>query len=296
TEDHSLVEELVRQGRLSPEEAENHPQRSIITRALGPEPNVDVQTFTDPGRDGDIYMLCSDGLSAMVGEQDIQAIIEAASSLDDAAHRLVEAANQNGGKDNITVVLFRLAGDGEPVAEPPGFDEDTSEHATVAVPPEEADRARAEASVEPGTMALGAEAAERERERTRGERRRSVRMVPATVAAGRYSRRPRRRARRTIAGVIVAVALLAAIVGLYVGSRQFYFLGTNDRGVVTLYRGLPYDLPLGAHLYTQEYVSGVPALAIKNARERGALLNHQLRTREEAVSRLRALERSEVPR
>ena len=76
TEDHSLVEELVRQGRLSPEEAENHPQRSIITRALGPEPNVEVQTFTDPGRDGDVYLLCSDGLSAMVSEEDIQAIIE----------------------------------------------------------------------------------------------------------------------------------------------------------------------------------------------------------------------------
>ena len=71
TEDHSLVEELVRQGRLTPEEAENHPQRSIITRALGPEPDVDVETFTHRARGGDIYLICSDGLSGMVSEEDM---------------------------------------------------------------------------------------------------------------------------------------------------------------------------------------------------------------------------------
>ena len=135
TEDHSLVEELVRQGRLSPEEAENHPQRSIITRALGPEPQVDVETFTDPGRDGDVYLICSDGLSAMVGEDDIRSILESSRSLDDAAGRLVDAANENGGKDNITVVLFRLAGDGEPYGDAGDDDEDTSEHGTVTIPP-----------------------------------------------------------------------------------------------------------------------------------------------------------------
>ena len=67
-------------------------------------------------------------------------------------------------------------------------------------------------------------------------------------------------------------------------------------GVITLYRGLPYDLPLGVLMYTTEYSSSVPALSIKNRRERHALLDHKLRTREEAVSRLRQLERSEVPR
>jgi len=294
TEDHSLVEELVRQGRLSPEEAENHPQRSIITRALGPEPSVEVQTFTDPGRDGDVYLLCSDGLSAMVSEEDIQAIIENRASLEDAAHRLVDAANENGGKDNITVVLFRLAGDGEP-ADDGDADQDTSEHGTVAIPPGEAERARAEAAgPDSGTMALGADEAERARAAEDEPRR--VRVVPAKVAAGRYARRPRVRARRAIAGTIILLALAAAIVGLYAGSRQFYFLGTNDRGVITLYRGLPYDLPLGVHMYTTEYSSSVPALSIKNRRERHALLDHKLRTREEAVSRLRQLERSEVPR
>src|SRR5437868_10904040 len=108
TEDHSLVEELMRQGRLTPEEAESHPQRSIITRALGPEPDVDVETFTDSARDGDVYLICSDGLSGMVSEDEIQAILERADSLQAAARELVDAANGAGGKDNVTVVLFRV--------------------------------------------------------------------------------------------------------------------------------------------------------------------------------------------
>src|SRR5881275_984815 len=85
TQDHSLVEEFVRQGKLTPEEAETHPQRSIITRALGPEPDVEVETYTHSGRDGDVYLLCSDGLSAMVSEDEIAAILESRSSLEDAA-------------------------------------------------------------------------------------------------------------------------------------------------------------------------------------------------------------------
>src|SRR5437764_3402611 len=109
TQDHSLVEEFVRQGKLTPEEAENHPQRSIITRALGPEPDVDVETYTHAGRAGDVYLLCSDGLTGMVSEKRIAEILGEASSLDEAAHRLVDEANANGGKDNITVLLFRLA-------------------------------------------------------------------------------------------------------------------------------------------------------------------------------------------
>src|SRR5256885_6335817 len=118
TQDHSLVEEFVRQGKLTPEEAENHPQRSIITRALGPEPDGDVGTYTHAGRDGDVYLLCSDGLTGMVPEKRIAEILGEARPLDEAAHRLVEEANANGGKDNITVLLFRLADaddDGEEV-------------------------------------------------------------------------------------------------------------------------------------------------------------------------------------
>jgi hypothetical protein len=122
-------------------------------------------------------------------------------------------------------------------------------------------------------------------------------VVPARVAERRYARPSRwRAARRGVTGAVVLIAVAAAVVGLYAGSRQFYFLGTDSRGVMTLYRGLPYDLPLGIHLYTKEYASDVPAASITNARERRALLDHTLRSRSEAVSRLRALERSETPR
>ena len=93
TDDHSLVGELVRSGRLSPEEAESHPQRSVITRALGTEPDVDVDTFTVEAEHGDIYLLCSDGLTDMISTRDILAAVEDSRDLDDAAHALVSAAN-----------------------------------------------------------------------------------------------------------------------------------------------------------------------------------------------------------
>jgi PPM family protein phosphatase len=135
TDDHSLVGELVRSGRLSPEEAESHPQRSVITRALGTEPDVDVDTFTVEAEQGDIYLLCSDGLTDMISPRDILAAVDASDDLDDAAHALVSAANAGGGEDNITVVLFQIdrrddGGDpGEtaqlPAAVEPEDDEDT---------------------------------------------------------------------------------------------------------------------------------------------------------------------------
>ncbi len=115
TDDHSLVGELVRSGRLSPEEAESHPQRSVITRALGTEPDVDVDTFTIQAEPDDLYLLCSDGLTDMVSPRELQALLVAhGSDLDAAARALVDAANAGGGEDNITVVLFQIAGAADP--------------------------------------------------------------------------------------------------------------------------------------------------------------------------------------
>ena len=136
TDDHSLVGELVRSGRLSPEEAESHPQRSVITRALGTEPDVDVDTFTVEAEDGDIYLLCSDGLTDMTSTRDILAAFEVNNDLDDAARALVSAANEGGGEDNITVVLFQIAGEtagdlGE-TAERPRGDRGRRGHALAA--------------------------------------------------------------------------------------------------------------------------------------------------------------------
>ena len=111
TRDHSLVAELERTGQISPEAAEHHPQRSIITRALGPEPDVEVDTYTVAGRSGDVYVLCSDGLTSMISDEELGSIVRGAASLEEAAGELVRAANQSGGKDNVTVVLFRVEDD-----------------------------------------------------------------------------------------------------------------------------------------------------------------------------------------
>jgi PPM family protein phosphatase len=119
TEDHSLVAELVRSGKLSPEEAETHPQRSVITRALGTDPDVDVDTFSIETEPGDLFMLCSDGLTSMVEDEVIlQTIEKNRGDLQAAAKALIRAANKGGGEDNITVVFFEI-GDvtGEPLEE-----------------------------------------------------------------------------------------------------------------------------------------------------------------------------------
>ena len=88
--------------------------------------------------------------------------------------------------------------------------------------------------------------------------------------------------------------MLAAVVGgLYALSRQVYFVGTNDAGLVTVYRGIPYELPLGVNLYTEDYASGMPARAIPNAR-RLRVLDHEWRSRTDAVDLVRALERGQL--
>jgi protein phosphatase len=119
TEDHSLVAELVRSGKLSPEEAETHPQRSVITRALGTDPDVDVDTFSIETAPGDLFMLCSDGLTSMVEDDVILRTIEKnRDNLQTAAKALIRAANKGGGEDNITVVFFEIGEDvGEPLEE-----------------------------------------------------------------------------------------------------------------------------------------------------------------------------------
>ena len=118
TPDHSLVGELVRAGRLSTEEAEQHPHRSVITRAVGTEPVVEVETLTVVAAPGDLYLICSDGLTDIVRDGQIAELIAAADhDPDAAAEALVAAANAAGGIDNITVVLFEIVdGRADPAA------------------------------------------------------------------------------------------------------------------------------------------------------------------------------------
>ena len=105
TKDHSLVEEMVRMGEISRDDARNHPDKNIITRALGAGRDVDVDFFDVRLTPGDILLLCSDGLSNMVPDEDIRQVILTSETLEEAGRRLVSMANDNGGRDNIAVVL-----------------------------------------------------------------------------------------------------------------------------------------------------------------------------------------------
>ncbi|MGZ5338269.1 MAG: Stp1/IreP family PP2C-type Ser/Thr phosphatase [Thermoleophilaceae bacterium] len=287
TRDHSLVAELERSGQITPEAAEHHPQRSIITRALGPEPDVEVDTYTITGRADDLFMICSDGLTSMISDDEVGSILRSAEGLQDGAEALVRAANQSGGRDNITVVLFRLG-------EAAGVDA-PGDHETIAGQISADDvRAATEAPTEPPRSAAGPALAE-----PLGDAPADATVVasPGRRNASRGAPASRRRRRRRLGALgrgLAALVLLAAVIaGLYALSRQVYFVGTNDAGLVTLYRGVPYELPFGLNLYEEEYASGVPARAIPD-RRRERVLDHEWRGREDAVDLLRALERGQL--
>jgi PPM family protein phosphatase len=253
TSDHSLVEELRRQGRLTEEQASEHPQRSIITRALGPEPTVDVDTMTYPARPGDVFLLCSDGLTTMLSEQQIAGELRATPDLRRAVRKLIRAANDAGGRDNITVVVFRLE--------------------------------EAEAGAEEGATLIGP-AAEEEgltgeaiRERAQAARRRGEPAEPRR-------RRWPARVGKALAGLLLVAVLLA---GTIFGARQIYFLGTDEGGRVALYRGLPYDLPLGVELYSEVYSSPTQVTSLPEDR-RDEVTDHELRGRDDAESLIADLE------
>ena len=115
TEDHSLVNELLKTGKLSEEEAQVHPQRSVITRAVGTDPDVDIDGFTIEAEEGDVFLICSDGLSDMVSDEEILEVVHRnRDDLDKAVKALVAAANRGGGEDNITAVAFRISSEAPP--------------------------------------------------------------------------------------------------------------------------------------------------------------------------------------
>ncbi len=254
TQDHSLVAELVRSGKLSPEEAEVHPQRSVITRVLGTEPDVDVDTFTVETQTGDLFLLCSDGLTTMVDNAAILAIIEKQRPrLDAVARALVNAANRGGGEDNITVVLFDIAEPLEetaelreaPAAAPAREDEDTLS-GLDGVPP-----LAAEDEPEPGWSDEWAPAARRPTRRSRSRRR----LLLAGLAA-------------------LSLLAIAAALGLWALSRA-HFVGAERDGHLAVYQGFPYDIVGSLHLYRTLYVSRIRAGEL-SAGERRRLFDHHL--------------------
>ena len=204
TEDHSLVEQLVREGRLTPEEAQNHPQRAIITRALGVDPDVQVDTYRIDLKPGDRLMICSDGLTNMLSDDTIAQTLRRHADPQQAADTLVDMANQAGGDDNITVVLVDALNDGGGEAAA----------ATTVAEPESAEPESAEPAVEDGVEPPLAE-------------------EPTVQGRGG----------RGVRSLILWGLPILAVVGIAVGAvgwyaRRTYYVGlAGDR--VTLFKGVP---------------------------------------------------------
>jgi len=266
TEDHSLVAELVRSGKLSPEEADVHPQRSVITRVLGTDPEVDVDTFEVEARPGDVFMICSDGLTSMVEDEAILAVLgQPGTTLEQRAHSLVDAANRGGGEDNITVILFEL---GE------GDSDDTGTFAAVEQPPlDDDERTLTELDAVPTVD--------------------DTVLVPRaeleSYAADKHHRVPRT-AIAVLAGTIVVV--LAALV-VWTLSRS-YFVGVESDGHIAVYQGFPWNIVGGVRLYRVRYQSPVLAGQLSEA-ERRKLFDHDLRTYGSALDEVTQYESEVVP-
>jgi PPM family protein phosphatase len=298
TRDHSLVGELVARGKLTEEQAESHPQRSVITRALGPEPDVEVDVQVYRARADDVFLLCSDGLTSMVPEGRVKPILEQADSLEQAGRKLIAAANEAGGRDNITVVLFRLeeveAGAAGAQAVGETVEYETWEGDAVGGPRQGVGRPEAHASDEveaeyrrTGTVALSALPKPEPKEPLPPEPPQRTAPLP----------KPPKRRRRRIPGAVIAVLIAVAIVfaALWTASRAVYFVGIDEAraDTVTIYRGLPYELPFGIELYERYQGSGVTLQSVPAAR-RPTFTDHKLRSRDDAENLIIELERGRI--
>lgn len=233
TEDHTLVNRMVREGRLNPDEAERHPQRSIITRALGVDAEVDVDELSLPVEEGDRLLLCSDGLTSMIERAALHETLASEDGPESVVDRLVELANQAGGEDNITVVLIDLVSDDK------AGSHSGAAGAGAAVPAwrqtTDRDVSSTPSPADSGVHPLGSPPTERE------------------PAAG-----PRSRVPRFLAFTLLFLLLLGG--GAFAATRytlsNFYFVGSDQNGIITIYRGIPEDVP-GLTLKEPEQQTGV---------------------------------------
>lgn len=211
TRDHSLVADLIEQGRLTEAEARFHPQRSVITRALGSDPNMQPDLYTLHVEEGDRLVLCSDGLCSMISDGEIEEILLDNPTPAQACDALVEEALIAGGLDNVTVIVI------DPLGDPPSDDEEVTyvEERVVGVPED----AEAEA---PGTT--------------------SAPTASATPAKDRGGRHHRSKQKGKMAPFIWALAfiliLAAAGFGFYAFAQNSYYI-IAENGIVSVYRGLP---------------------------------------------------------
>ena len=262
TEDHSLVAELVRSGDLTRDQAAEHPQKNLITRALGADEEVDVDTAILPIEAGDRILLCSDGLSDMVSETGISEIL--ADSPDDperAARVLLSAALDAGGNDNITIVVVDVKG--QPAADVRERRErrsgGTSEMLAL------------------GPSGQGVEA----RTPPRARPRRSTKAVRRKRSRGFW-----KGLGKLVRGLAIVLVLVAALTPVYLwGSSRYFF--EFDEGEVVAYQGLPYA-PLGIELNQEWRRPGLTESEIKEPYQK-PIENHKLYTRDQAERVLKDL-------
>ncbi|MBS1679966.1 MAG: Stp1/IreP family PP2C-type Ser/Thr phosphatase [Actinobacteria bacterium] len=264
TRDHSLVEEMRRKGQLTEAQAEDHPQRSIITRSVGPEPEVEVDLQTVPAQAGDVFLLCSDGLTTMLDDDHIERLLTRATSMPNAVRALVDEANRAGGRDNISVIAFKVVDAAEPALD--------AEGATLI-----------------GTSAADAGLTATEvRRRAAADAARQRREDAAAARPGR-----RRRIVKRVAGIVALLVVIGALVfGAGYGLRHIWFLGTDNAGRVALYRGVPYELPFGIKLYSERYSAPVQTEALPEKRK-NAVTGHGLRSHAGAQELLEEIERGQ---
>jgi protein phosphatase len=305
SDDHSLVAEWVKAGALAPEEAALHPQRSVITRALGADWQVEVDTWTTPARPGDVILLCTDGLTGFVDEAEIAHTLEQHDDLGVAVHALVDAANAAGGEDNITAVAARLGAGEQAVGDSAAAEAaDERETGEIDVP---AELASMEVAGETTAVAVAVPAVSEED--PGGDAQPMSRPVPAAlprrgetlisvpaVVTGFGSGAPvRRRGRARRLGVVFAVfaLMLCVLWAALIGLRWSHFVGVDPAtGKVAVYQGIPYDLGGGVKLFTLVHVSRISAATLPASR-RKRLFDHSLRSSESARSVVAKLEQTE---
>ena len=224
TEDHTLVQRMVREGRLTADQAERHPQRSVLTRALGVDDDLPVDELTLDVHPGDRILICSDGLTGMLDEERIGEILESEPDPQAACDRLVEEANAAGGEDNITVIVID-AQDGDGGGNGDGG---TTGRTATAEPVGDGSTATEEPAAPAGERAEGA----------------------------RPGRRRRRR-RRILALAVVALVVIAGIVGVRIYLSQQWYVGDAD-GKVAIYNGIPAKV-LGFELSHVDETTGLSA-------------------------------------
>ena len=284
TEDHSLVGRMVKEGRLSAEEAERHPQRSIITRALGVDSDVEVDLLTVEVAEGDRLMICSDGLTSMVEPSEITEALAGESDPQAAADRLVQIANEAGGEDNITVVLIDIGGGSgaKRTATATGRRADTagSPPRPVAAP------SSAEMT---GTRPAPILTAEREDLPLAEE-------PPPGDEEDEEPYRPRRRWPRRLIGALLLIGVFVAgtIIGVNYLVENSWYVGVNDDGRLTIYNGIPEEVPGLTLREVQEVtdlsISKLPDFLRENVRD-----GIKVDSLDEARTRVRDLEERAVP-